>query len=93
MKIREVRYFWDGKQDRHYYQCELTYDVMSLGGTQFSPKSTVRVLATVTRDTKTKSPTFNRWFASLRTGLKSEPLMSLGDAKAWAEVVERMNRK
>ena len=53
-----------------------------------------RTLGTVTRVADTKSPYFNRWFAVLHRGkeIKSDPLMSLRDAKAWLEVIERMNR-
>ena len=92
MKIAHIRYFWEGKNDRHYYKSDAAYTPMHMHDHVWTPKNTIRILATVTRDTKTTSPTFNRWYAQVGTKNKSEPLMSLADAKAWVEVVERMTR-
>jgi hypothetical protein len=91
-------WFWEGKGDRHWYKYRftLTYRFHRAGEPEhfLKPQEVGAVLGTVTRVRDTRSPYFNRWFAVLHKGkeLKSDPLMSLRDAKAWLEVIERMNR-
>ena len=102
MKTQRVeenhRWFWKGKQDRHWYthayEQHWRTNYLAYVEPLSKPKTVERTLGTVTRVADTKSPYFNRWFAVLHRGkeIKSDPLMSLRDAKAWLEVIERMNR-
>lgn len=85
---------------RHRYQWHREVGFLYSKG-QTAPHSTVKtkhLLGTVTLCNDYSSPHFNRWFAEVippHMGdevIKSGPLMSLADAKAWVEVMERMNR-
>lgn len=82
-------YVWEGKGNRYWYRAKWTvyWKKMESG------------LGNVTRNTDTRSDTFNRWFGSVQivsnrrlTVVKSDPMFTKEDAMAWVEVVERMNR-
>lgn len=89
--------FWEGKQDRHWYRERRQRRTPSGMSGLWSPQEVRHLLGTVTRDAKTNSPTFNRWFAVVHVQLGhpvvlSDPLYSLAEAKAWVEVISRMNK-
>lgn len=93
------RWYWEGKQDRYWYKHSyITKYVIDGVDNVIPPKLVEQVLGTVTRVSDTRSPHFNRWFAELyrpallKNHIKSEPMLSRNDAKAWLEVIERMNR-
>ena len=91
-------WYWDGKQDRYWYKQSYMVKYVIDGvdaPTVIPPREIQRVLGTVTRVADTRSPFFNRWFATLHTAgdnVNSEPMYTRDDAKAWLEVIERMNR-
>lgn len=95
--VDEVR-GWTGKQDRYWYMYTYSVEYLLSDGSAsdvFRPPPQTVTLGTVTRVADTKSPHFNRWFAVLHNRgkeIKSEPLLSKEAAKAWLEVIERMNR-
>lgn len=92
------RYEWEGKQNRYWYKAKWT---LRWEGKDFrtDPKYMESGLGNVTRNTDTKSDTFNRWYGSVQivdkrriTTVKSDPMLTKEAAMAWVEVVERMNR-
>ena len=96
----DVRYEWKHHRNgrRHWYERKW-FVAWNIGpDLRQSNKESSILLATVTLCADHSSPHFNRWFAEVYAKkhsaghTKSEPLMSLADAKAWVEVIERMSR-
>jgi hypothetical protein len=98
MAAADTDHKWSWEADkagnRHWYKHSYTRNWPSYGGSfSIAAKHMSFVRGTVTRVTDTKSEHFNRWFAQLHTPpIKSEPLLTKEAAKAWLEVIERMNR-
>jgi hypothetical protein len=97
--ISELKYYWESHRSgsRHWYKKSWmrSYSDPSTARA-IPPRGHQSQLGTVTRNGDIKSPYFNKWFAvchALPKDILSGPLPSLVEAKAWLEVVERLNRK